>query len=344
MYAADGMSGGHVIMLGKGNEPAATSALRAYPGGLQVGGGVTPENARLFLDAGASHIIVTSYVFRDGKIDWERLEALVKAVGKDRLVLDLSCRKRVREGASASSSSSPHEYVVVTDRWQKWTDCVVDAASLASLSAHCAEFLVHGVDVEGMRAGVDDGLVALLGESCPIPVTYAGGVRDMDDVERVARLGKGRVDVSVGSALDIFGGSLAYADLVAWSKGAAAAAAAGGTGSSGSGGARSSSAGGAGGVTVRHDEGRSMFVATLGGDAAAEAVLVYEKGKDAIVVVDMLSTRVPDAFRGKGVAGLLADAAFAWCRESGYKVRPSCSYISDTYASKHPEVKGMLVE
>ena len=241
-YRAAGLSGGHVIMLGGGaaNEAAARAALAAYPGGLQVGGGVTPANAPSLLAGGASHVIVTSYVFREGRVDRERLAELVAAVGKERLVLDLSCRRRRRrprpaeEGApTAAAAAAPpagaaagapnagddeFEYVVVTDRWQTWTDCVVDADTLRELAAHCCEFLVHGVDVEGLRQGVEDALVELLGRHSPIPVTYAGGVRNMADVERVERLGGGRVDVSVGSALDIFGGDLSFDALVAWSQ------------------------------------------------------------------------------------------------------------------------------
>ena len=216
-YARDALAGGHVIMLGGGDaqEAAAREALAAFPGGLQVGGGVTAANARALLDAGAAAVIVTSFVFRDGKVDRARLAEIEAAAGRERLVLDLSCRKRRRAGG-ASAAGGDFEYVVVTDRWQTWTDCVVDAALLADLGAHCAEFLVHGVDVEGLRQGVEDALVELLGAHSPVPVTYAGGVRDMADVERVARLGGGRVDVSVGSALDIFGGTFAYDDLVKW--------------------------------------------------------------------------------------------------------------------------------
>ncbi|CAE7767738.1 HISN3, partial [Symbiodinium sp. KB8] len=148
-------------MLGGGNKAAALEALAAYPGGLQVGGGITDENAAEFIAAGASHVIVTSFVFRDGKLDTERLQKLMDSVGKEHLVLDLSCRKRV--------------FVVVTDRWQKWTDFVVNAGSLSTLAAYCDEFLVHGVDVEGKQCGVEEELVAVLGAHSPIPVTYAGG-------------------------------------------------------------------------------------------------------------------------------------------------------------------------
>jgi phosphoribosylformimino-5-aminoimidazole carboxamide ribotide isomerase len=204
LYRAAGLPGGHVIALGPGNRDAMLTALRAFPGGMHAGGGVTPENAPGLLDAGASHVIVTSYVFRDGAVDRDRLAELVRAVGKARLVLDLSCRWR--DGA----------YWVVTDRWQKFTDTPVTAETLARLAAHCDEFLVHGVDVEGKQAGIDERLVALLGEHAPIPTTYAGGVRTLGDLECIRAAGRGRVDVTVGSALDLFGGALPFRDAVAW--------------------------------------------------------------------------------------------------------------------------------
>ncbi len=168
LYKDRGLTGGHVIMLGPGNEDAALAALRAYPGGLQVGGGITPENATKFLNAGASHVIVTSYVFRGGKIDRERLAKLVAAVGRERLVLDLSCRKKKKtdeeEGEKKGKERASDPYYIVTDRWQTFTETVVDATTLVDLASHCAEFLVHGVDVEGKMGGVDEELVALLGE------------------------------------------------------------------------------------------------------------------------------------------------------------------------------------
>jgi phosphoribosylformimino-5-aminoimidazole carboxamide ribotide isomerase len=198
-------------MLGPGNAQAARAALRAFPGGFHVGGGITNENAAEWLEAGASHVIVTSHVFRDGGLRLDRLEALVEAAGgKERLVLDLSCRRKPEEGLAGG------HYYVVTDRWQKFTDLPVTAETLHKLSAYCAEFLVHGVDVEGRRCGILEDLVALLGEHCPIPVTYAGGVRSLEDMELVERLGHGKVDCTVGSALDIFGGTLAYDEVVAW--------------------------------------------------------------------------------------------------------------------------------
>lgn len=204
MYKRDSLVGGHVISLGPGNRHAALSALRAYPGGLQMGGGVTPENASDYLDAGASHVIVTSYVFRDGKVDMERLRSLVGAVGKDRLVLDLSCRKRGRT------------FWVVTNRWRLFTDVAVDPPTLRELAGYCDEFLVHGVDVEGKVQGIETELVAVLGEHSQIPVTYAGGVKSLSDLDTVKKIGRGRVDVTIGSALDIYGGSIPYCAVVKW--------------------------------------------------------------------------------------------------------------------------------
>lgn len=343
MYASDKLGGGHVIMLGGGNEEAAKSALRAFPGGLQVGGGITPANAREYLDAGASHIIVTSYVFRDGKVDFDRLQTLLDTVGRDHLVLDLSCRKRPAEGSTADAPK--YEYVVVTDKWQKWTDFVVSADSLATLARYCDEFLVHGVDVEGMRAGIEDELVVLLGQHSPIPVTYAGGVRNMEDVERVRRLGNGRVDVSVGSALDIFGGNMPYSDLVHWSAGAAS------TGGSGSGSSSGSKAGGAsagasastGGVRIEHNPKlRTFSVATPEGDEASLHYAVQQQA-DGTSIMDIRSTHVPDAFRGQGVAGKLALAAFEFAQSQGYRVKPTCSYISATFLPRNPQWQKIAV-
>jgi phosphoribosylformimino-5-aminoimidazole carboxamide ribotide isomerase len=204
LYRDSQLAGGHVISLGAGNQDAALDALRAWPGGMQYGGGVNPDNARSFLDAGASHVIATSYVFSNGRIDAARLAQLVNGVGRGRLVLDLSCRKR--EG----------RYYVVTDRWQKFTEQEVDAGLLAHLAGSCAEFLVHGVDVEGLKQGIEEELIVLLGEHSPLPVTYAGGVSRLSDLERVHALGQGRVDLTIGSALDIFGGEVAFADVLAW--------------------------------------------------------------------------------------------------------------------------------
>uniref|UniRef100_A0A7S3PKW7 1-(5-phosphoribosyl)-5-[(5-phosphoribosylamino)methylideneamino]imidazole-4-carboxamideisomerase n=1 Tax=Aplanochytrium stocchinoi TaxID=215587 RepID=A0A7S3PKW7_9STRA len=206
LYKNDKLRGGHIIKLGPGNDEAALAALEAYPGGMQVGGGIKPDNALKYLDAGASHVIVTSYVFHNGQIDFDRLDELEKVVGKDRLVLDLSCR----------SKPGSDSYFVVTDRWQKYTDLEISPENLQKLANYCVEFLVHGVDVEGMRIGIMEDLVEKLGEWSPIPVTYAGGARSLADLELVKKLGKGKVDITVGSALDIFGGDLSYEKVVQW--------------------------------------------------------------------------------------------------------------------------------
>ena len=207
LYRRDNLRGGHVIQLGTGNEAEARAALTAYPGGLHLGGGVNAANARSWLDAGASHVIVTSWVFREGRVDWARLDELVKAIGKEKLVLDLSCRKR------------GEKYFVVTDRWQKFTELEVNAATLQKFSGYCAEFLIHAVDVEGLCRGIDRELVSLLGQFSPIPTTYAGGANSLTDLEEVTRLGGGKIDLTIGSALDIFGGSgVKYADCVAFNR------------------------------------------------------------------------------------------------------------------------------
>jgi len=207
LYRRDGLAGGHVIQLGAGNEAQARAALAAFPGGLHLGGGVNAQNARGWLEAGASQVIVTSWVFREGRVDWTRLDALVKAIGRDRLVLDLSCRRREAK------------YFVVTDRWQKFTELEVNAETLGKFATYCAEFLVHAVDVEGLCRGIDRELVQKLGRWTPLPLTYAGGANSLTDLEEVTRLGGGRVDLTIGSALDIFGGSgVKYAECVAFNR------------------------------------------------------------------------------------------------------------------------------
>ncbi len=207
LYQRDGLKGGHVIMLGSGNEAAAKEALGAYPGGLHVGGGINASNALSYLDAGASHVIVTSWVFREGRLDETRLAELVQLIGKERLVLDLSCR--IRDG----------EYFVVTDRWQKFTTLRVTQETLQALATSCAEFLIHAVDVEGLCQGVDLELVKRLGQWSPIPTTYAGGASSLADLQQVADASQGRVDLTIGSALDIFGGNgVRYEECVAFNR------------------------------------------------------------------------------------------------------------------------------
>ena len=203
LYRRDGLTGGHVIQLGSGNEAAAAEALAAWPGGLQIGGGITLDNAPSWIDRGAAAVIVTSFVFYGGTIHMERLSSLTRAIGRERLVLDLSCRKR-GDG-----------YYIVTDRWQNFTREAVTFDLLDRLSAHCFEYLIHAVDVEGKCSGIETPLVEMLGRWQGIPVTYAGGIRSMEDIHAIGDLGRDAIDFTVGSALDIFGGShLAYRDLV----------------------------------------------------------------------------------------------------------------------------------
>ncbi len=205
LYRSDNLLGGHIIMLGPGNILAAEEALAAWPGGMQLGGGITAENAGMWLDKGASHVIVTSYVFIDGKIDMTRLKNLAKAVDRRRLVLDLSCRKR------------NNDYYIVTNRWQKYTDVVISEEVLDQLSKFCDEFLIHAADVEGKCAGIECDLVKKLAQWTPIPTTYAGGIRDLQDLQLLKDAGQDRLDGTIGSALDIFGGKkIKYRDAVAF--------------------------------------------------------------------------------------------------------------------------------
>lgn len=205
MYRRDGLTGGHIIMLGAGNEAAALDALKAWPGGMQIGGGITAANAAYWLESGAAAVIVTSYVFKDGQVNETRLRELAGLVGREKLVIDLSCR--LRHG----------KYYVVTDRWQKFTEIEISRQSLQFFAGFCHEFLIHAADVEGKCEGVARDLLSDLAEWVTIPTTYAGGVKDLEDLRVVRDLGRDRLDVTVGSALDIFGGSgITYAEAVAF--------------------------------------------------------------------------------------------------------------------------------
>lgn len=210
LYREKNIKGGHVIMLNsvdseyyEATKKQAISALGAYRGGLQIGGGINCDNAAEFLDAGASHVIVTSYVFKNGMINYENLEKLTRAVGKERLVLDLSCRKR---GDS---------YYVVTDRWQKFTDEIVDKSLIERLSKYCDEFLIHAVDVEGKSAGIETELVSRLAALNSFVITYAGGIGSLDALRQLKAAGEGKINATIGSALDIFGGVLSMDDIMA---------------------------------------------------------------------------------------------------------------------------------
>ncbi len=205
LYRKDNLTGGHIIKLGPGNDAAAAEALAAWPGGMQIGGGITADNGKEWLDKGASHVIVTSYVFSNGQVNHERLQRLVQAVGRKHLVLDLSCRRK------------NDDYYIVTDRWQNFTDVVICPEILEQFSLLCDEFLIHAADVEGQCQGIERELVQKLARWSPLPTTYAGGVKDMSDMELIRDLGENRLHATVGSALDIFGGSgMSYREVVAF--------------------------------------------------------------------------------------------------------------------------------
>ncbi len=213
LYKSRGIKGGHIILLNakdsiyyEATKVQALNALRAYPNGLQIGGGISADNAEAFIRAGATQVIVTSYVFRDGEIRLDNLRELVRAIGREHICLDLSCRKK---GDS---------YVVVTDRWQNETKEALSRNLLESLHEYCSEFLVHAIDVEGRRNGIEEKVVEILGSFSKCPVTYAGGIRNEEDLMRVKELGMGRVNFTVGSALDIFGGELPFEKVVDFGK------------------------------------------------------------------------------------------------------------------------------
>lgn len=209
LYREQGLWGGHVILLNREGSAyfeetkrQAIRALQAFPQGLQAGGGIHTENAAQYLEAGASHVIVTSYVFQNGRIEYDRLEKLCRETGKEHLVLDLSCRKQ------------NGRYFIVTDRWQKYTDVELNQKTLEFFSGYCSEFLIHAVDVEGKAEGIETELAQLLGKFDRIPVTYAGGVHCYEDLRILKKAGHGRVDVTIGSALDLFGGKMELAKVL----------------------------------------------------------------------------------------------------------------------------------
>lgn len=202
LYKKDGLKGGHIIKLGPDNDTAARSALSAWPGGMQIGGGINIDNAEEWLDAGAEAVIMTSWIFHDGIFDEDRIKKLVQKIDKNNLVLDLSCRRK------------NDVYVIVTNRWQTFTSEIISPTLLDKLSSYCFEFLIHAVDVEGKSSGIETNLVKHLGKWAGIPITYAGGISSMEDIEKIKHYGNGNIDFTVGSALDIFGGDkLKYNDL-----------------------------------------------------------------------------------------------------------------------------------
>lgn len=213
MYQRDGLAGGHIILLNppsseyyEATKAQALKALHAYPGGMQIGGGITAENAAEYLEEGASHVIVTSYVFQDGQVRYDRLNRLKKAVGKEHVVLDLSCRRR------------ENSYSIVTNRWQTFTEVRLTVDVLEELSGWCDEFLIHGVDVEGKASGTEAELVQMLAAWRGLPITYAGGIGSMEDLREFARISGGKLDYTIGSALDLFGGKIPYEELAGAAK------------------------------------------------------------------------------------------------------------------------------
>lgn len=207
MYRRDALCGGHVIKLGQGNEEAALSALKAYPGGLQIGGGINNENAAKYLEAGAQKVIVTSFVFSQGVFHEENMSKLIAAAGKENIVLDLSCRR-----------DADGRCMVVTDRWKNFTAMELCRKTMEDLAAYCSEFLVHAVDVEGKCSGIDQELLSMLAEDSPLPCVYAGGISSFDDIRAIENAGRGKIAYTIGSALDIFGGHMPYGEVVKYSK------------------------------------------------------------------------------------------------------------------------------
>lgn len=213
LYKSRGLTGGHIIILNPATSEyyekdaaQAYSALAAFEGGLQIGGGINNENAAAFLDKGASHVIVTSFVFRNGEVDMHNLELMRRTVGRERLVLDLSCRRR------------GEDYYIVTDRWQQFTDVRLCPETIERLRGYCSEFLIHAVDVEGKARGIEESVAEMLGDIDGLPVTYAGGIASFEDLEKLKTLGRGKLDFTVGSALDIFGGHMSFDEVAAFGK------------------------------------------------------------------------------------------------------------------------------
>lgn len=211
LYKEHNLKGAHVIMLNskdseyyEATKAQALLALSEYKDSLQVGGGIDDKNAKFFIDNGASHVIVTSFAFKDGRIQYENLAALVKAVGKEHIVLDLSAGKK--DG----------EYVIVTDRWQKYSEVNITINLFTQLSSYCDEFLVHGIDTEGLKKGPDMELIKILSDvsgKIATPITYAGGIANTNHIKMIEELSEGKLNYTIGSALDIFGGSLSFEEV-----------------------------------------------------------------------------------------------------------------------------------
>lgn len=209
MYKEHGLRGGHIILLNSkesdyydATRAQALLALNSYPGGLQVGGGINSSNAKMWIDAGATHVIVTSALFEDGKLSIDAMEKISSVVGPENLVFDLSC-KRIGD-----------KYFICTNRWQTVTEVSLDAALLKELEKYCDEYLIHAVDVEGKANGIEEDLVVELARYTGNAVTYAGGIHNMNDLDILYQKGEGRINATIGSALDIFGGNMKFDEVI----------------------------------------------------------------------------------------------------------------------------------
>lgn len=209
LYKELGLKGGHIILLNsvsseyfQATREEAIRALKAYPGGMQIGGGINATNALDYIQEGASHVIVTSYVFCNGEIKMDRIKELCEIVGKEHLVLDLSCKK-TQDG-----------FMIATDRWQNITKEKLTVELLNQLSMYCDEFLIHAVDVEGKSAGIQDEVVELLRQYEGNAVTYAGGIHNLDELKRLKTIGQNKINATAGSALDLFGGTMSFQEAV----------------------------------------------------------------------------------------------------------------------------------
>lgn len=202
LYRENNLSGGHIVMLGQGNKAEALNALNTFPGGMQVGGGINDSNYKEYLDNGASHIIVTSYIFEQGQVNLDKVKNISSKTGAGNLVIDLSCKLY------------NNTYYVVSNKWKDITDFELTRENLGKLSKYCDEFLIHAAHIEGKRQGADFKLIKLLAEFSDIPVTYAGGINSQDEIKEVKSSGNDKIDITIGSALDIFGGDLNFNKII----------------------------------------------------------------------------------------------------------------------------------
>jgi phosphoribosylformimino-5-aminoimidazole carboxamide ribotide isomerase len=142
-------------------------------------------------------------------------------VGRDHLVLDLSCKRiaGANTGDSVLHGKDCPRWKIAINRWQTLIDIEITAETLNDLARYCDEFLIHAADVEGKQQGMDDELIVFLAENSPIPCTYAGGAKSLADLEHCKQISNGKIDLTIGSALDLFGGKgVKYEDCVRFNK------------------------------------------------------------------------------------------------------------------------------